>query len=176
MESRLILIRHLKWDKVKEMPKGDTKKDIEKIIEKLKPFQINKIYSSPSERCLFLAKEISRILNLPLIIDDLLKERNEGDFSNLENHEELLEKEAKKLGLHYVEYRPPNGESVLDVLDRTRKFLEKIKKEKFETSIIVTHYTNILCFISILNNLDIKEVWDKNIIDPKEGEVIIVKL
>jgi len=165
---KLILIRHPAWNKKNDLPTEETEKQIKKIIEKLKEEKIDIIYSSPTKRALYLAEKISKKLKVPLVVDDLLKERNEGIYKD----EEILERKAKELGMHYVEYRPPNGESVLDVLERTKKFLEKVKGENI---VVVTHYMNILCFYSLIKGVDIREIWDKEIIDPNPGEIVIIE-
>jgi len=127
------------------------------------------VYSSPAKRCLILGDKISKEFKRPLKVSKLLREKDEGIFKNIPDHEKLMKKEAKKLRIHYVEFKPKNGESVLDVLERTKKFLKKLKERKV---VIVTHYTNILCFYSLAKRIDIRKVWDENLINPNYGEVI----
>jgi len=165
----LILIRHTKWDKKNDKPLTTFEKEVKNILSKLKNEKFDIVYSSPAKRCLILASKISKEFKKPLRVSKLLRERDEGIFKNIPNHEKLMKKEAKKLGLHYVEFRLKNGESVLDVLERTKKFLKRLKERKV---VIVTHYTNILCFYSLAKRIDIRKVWDENLIDPNYGEVI----
>jgi len=168
-EAKLILIRHTKWNKKNNEPLTTFEKEVNNIISKLKNEKFDIVYSSPSKRCLALARKISKEFKKPLKVSKLLRERNEGIYKNIPNHDELVEKEVKRFGIHYVEFKPKNGESVLDVLERTKKFLKKLKERKV---VIVTHYTNILCFYSLAKRIDIRKVWDENLINPNYGEVI----
>jgi len=88
---KLILIRHPTWNKENDLPTEETEGQVKKIIEKLKKERIDIIYSSPTKRALYLAERISEELKVPLVIDDLLKERNEGIYKD----EEILEKRQK---------------------------------------------------------------------------------
>ena len=166
---KLILIRHTKWDKKKDKPLLSFEKEIKNVLSKLKNEKFDVVYSSSAKRCLALAKKISKEFKKLLKVSNLLRERDEGIYKNMPNHDELIEKEVKRLGIHYVEFKPKNGESVLDVLERTKKFLKRLKEKRV---VIVTHYTNILCFYSLAKRVDIKRVWDENLIDPNYGEII----
>ena len=166
----LILIRHIAWDKKKDKITEEGRNQIRIILENLEKHKFCKIYSSPTKRAVYLAKIITRFFNKELIIDALLKERNEGSIKD----ERTIELMAKKNNVHYVEFRPPNGESVIDVLGRTKRFLQKINKNECSI-VIVTHYINILCFYSIVKNVDIKTVWDEELIDPECGEIVVLK-
>ena len=171
---KILIIRHVSWNKKQNRIPKEGKKQIRKIINKIKKLNIKfkLVYSSPSKRALILAKEISKEFSLPLKINKLLKERNEGVFKNIPNHEKIIEQKAKEEGKDILEYRPPRGESILDVYKRTKRFIKKLKKN----SIVVTHYTNIVCFYSIAKNKNLKEVWNKNLIKPEFGKMFLLDL
>lgn len=162
MASYIIILRHPIWDKRKDKPLKETYEQIFRIFSLLRKHfkNIDIIFSSPTKRCLFLAKAISIKFNTKIIKTSLLKERNEGIYKFFgEKAEKFLEFKSKNS--HYCEYKPFLGESVISVFKRTKKFIEKyLKNLKYKDVVIVTHYTNILSFYSIFTKKDIKYVWD----------------
>ncbi|MEM5830266.1 MAG: histidine phosphatase family protein [Candidatus Aenigmatarchaeota archaeon] len=162
LKSTITILRHPIWDKRNDKSLKETYEQIFRIFSLLKKHfkNIDIIFSSPTKRCLFLAKAISIKFNAKIIKTSLLKERNEGIYKFFgEKTEKFLEFKSKNL--HYCEYKPFLGESVISVLKRTKKFIEKyLKNLKYKNVVIVTHYTNILCFYAIFTKKDIKYVWD----------------
>ncbi len=106
------------------------------------------ILSSPLKRALQTAQIISKRLNVPVQVSDLLKERDFGNLSGKTwtqiNHETGSDLHAVDEHLKY-DYRKFGGESVEQVKGRLTKFLDWIKQEHGkEKVIVVTHYGIIL--------------------------------
>lgn len=98
---------------------------------------VERIYSSPLKRAYNTAKEISKIKNMDIIVNDLLKERNFGDFEGLcwDEIESRFPEDSKKSIARGVWYEYKNGESMEDVLDRVAKFFKNYK----DNSVVVAH-------------------------------------
>ncbi len=98
---------------------------------------VEKIYSSPLKRAHNTAKEISKIKNMEIELNDLLKERNFGDFEGLpwDEIERRYPEEAKKSIDQRVRFEYKNGETFEDVLERVAKFFENYT----DNSIVVAH-------------------------------------
>ncbi|MEM5828502.1 MAG: histidine phosphatase family protein [Candidatus Aenigmatarchaeota archaeon] len=165
MKRKLVFIfRHPIWDKKNDKPLKDTYKQtidiIQFIKENIKNDNLDIVFTSPTKRCLFLAKAISLKFKAKIFKTSLLKERNEGVYKLLgENAEKVLEYKSKKI--HYCEYRPIFGESIISVIRRTKKFIIKyLKNLSNKNIVIITHYTNVLTFYSLFTKKDIKYVWD----------------
>jgi broad specificity phosphatase PhoE len=117
------------------------------ILAKL-PQNCTIIFSSPLKRALQTADIISRHFNIPVKINNWLKERDFGTLSgktweqinalageDLKQRDENLEYDYKKFG----------GESVAQVKLRLTRFLDELKaRYPHEKPIVVTHYGLIM--------------------------------
>ncbi len=122
------------------------------LIAKL-PKDAQLIFSSPLKRALQTADIISRHLNIPVQVSDLLKERDFGTLSG-KTWEEINEETNKDI--HHLDetlkydYRKYGGESFEQVKARLVKFLDMIKaKHKGEKLIVVTHFGMIMLMDSL---------------------------
>lgn len=141
---KLYLVRHGKtsWNE-KGIAQGHTdielsENGIKAANELAKLIDINSIdvcLSSP----LLRAKKTAEIITdnkIDILCDDLLIERNLGDF---EGKRVTLEKVRSHWNLRDVE-NPDHMETVEELMDRTKKFIDKIKKEyDNKTILVVTH-------------------------------------
>ncbi|BFI73861.1 hypothetical protein YN1_8480 [Nanoarchaeota archaeon] len=95
---KILVIRHISWDKKNDEITEDGKKQIKEIIEKIRKININFriIYSSPLKRTLYTAEKISEEFSIPIILENLLSQRKEKE-----------------------------GESFKNVYNRTKEFLKK---------------------------------------------------
>ena len=108
----------------------------------LENYKIDEIYSSDLSRAVNTAKPIADALGLPIKTDKRLREIDAGDWHNrLFSEIKVTEKEA------YDKYvssgglaRTPNGESLLDVLNRTYEaVLDIIRENEGKTVLISSH-------------------------------------
>lgn len=106
--------------------------DALRVKKELENISFDKIFSSPLKR----AKQTAEIIceNSNILYDDLLVERNFGD---LENKKMPEGEELKKLW--NFSYNENNVETVYEILDRSKEFLNKIKKENVNNILVVSH-------------------------------------
>lgn len=124
---------------------------------------VEKIYSSPLKRAYNTAKEISKIKNLEIEVNDLLKEINFGDFEGLkwDEIEEKYPEEVKKSIFNNINFEYKNGENFNDVYKRVSKFFENYT----DNSIIVAHgalIRIILYYFKLISNENIFEITVNN--------------
>ncbi|MDR7855778.1 histidine phosphatase family protein [Tissierella sp.] len=140
----IIMIRHGESeDNIKKIFSRDdtslTEKGIEQIKrtkETLKEFTYDKVYYSP------LSRTVETLENLGLVGTEELRVReiNFGIFTGrtFEEISEVYSDETKLWLEDANNYVIPQGESLLDVYNRVKAFIEEISKEK-ENILIVTH-------------------------------------
>ncbi|MDD3284200.1 MAG: class I tRNA ligase family protein [Patescibacteria group bacterium] len=135
----------------------DNVKNIEKIAENLKNEKFDIIISSTQKRARQTAEIINQKLNITLLTNELLVERDYAGFEG---------KEAKKVAKEYPEYKnnkikfdiPGEEESYDDMKKRVEKFLEYINKNYSNKKIlIITHNAVIRTFNIIINELNDEE-------------------
>ena len=142
--NKLYIVRHGKTDwNIKGLLQGLTDislnmkgiKETNTLKEKIDLNDIDICISSPLKR----AKMTAQILvdnKKEIIYDDMLKERAFGNFEGKSIDFDLV----CKLWDYKLNYSENNVESIKDCLDRAKKFLDKIKKEHpNETILIVSH-------------------------------------
>ncbi|TQR20109.1 histidine phosphatase family protein [Psychrobacillus vulpis] len=129
----------------------------------LKDTPIDIVFSSPSNRTLKTASLICADRNIPIIIDENLKEMNMGVW---EGETQSSIKENHPVEFHHFwnapqHFTPVGGETFLETRDRALKALNRIKEDYHSGNIlIVTHSVIIKCFISIIKNQSIEKIWD----------------
>lgn len=131
-----------------------------KIVYYVKKFNFDIIYSSPTSRTLYLAKNISNRYNKKVIVENSIAEMNFGIFENM-NYTDIQKKypdEWNNWVKDGVNYRIPNGESLMDVYKRVTSFIDKIKADK-GSCILVTHGGIIQTIIPYLLGLNIEDRW-----------------
>lgn len=104
------------------------------------------IYSSPLKRAKQTAEIITKHVQVPILLDPLLKEIDCGDYegkllNDLDSF--LLENLRNDPNQKY-----PNGESAEDVRKRAEKFMESIEQKDHKTIMIVSHGNFLRCFMS----------------------------
>lgn len=112
------------------------KKQAKTTGEKLLDYNIDVIISSPLKRAKNTAKIIRGNRNIPILLDDGLKERCFGEFEGKTREEfDFSEMWNYKLNKQYE-----SAESTGELFERVQGFLNKIQKEyKDKTVLLVTH-------------------------------------
>jgi broad specificity phosphatase PhoE len=129
----------------------------EDLIKKL-PKNVEVIFSSPLKRARQTAEIISKHLNKPVKISELLTERDFGSLSG-KSWEEINDFVGKDLhaidqSLHY-DYGSFGGESISHVKSRLIKFIDElVHKHKIKRAIVVTHYGLIMIMDSLFPSKD----------------------
>ena len=127
------------------------------IIEKIPEYDF--IFSSPLNRTLETANIINK-LNKEIIVDEKLKEINFGDFEGL-SYEEIKLKfpiEVENWLKMSYEYKFPNGESPLELIDRCKIFIDTHKNSN-GTFLIITHFGIINAILCSYISENIKSFW-----------------
>jgi len=142
-EKNLLKIKSVSIDKYPLTNKGIKHADI--LAEKLKDKDIDLIIASETLRTKQTAEIISRQIKKNILFEEGLMEYNFGNWNEM-SREELLKRQDyqryKKLSLSdKFNYKlGENGESRKEVVERVRKFLNKIAKEySGKTLLIVSH-------------------------------------
>lgn len=112
------------------------RKQILNLSELLKEFRYEDIYYSPLTRTV----ESMEILGLDGIVEEKIREINFGVFTGKTFKEisNLYPMQAKKWIDDSINYRVPEGESVLDVYNRTQMFLEELVYKDIN-SLLICH-------------------------------------
>lgn len=129
---------------------------IEKLISRLKKEKIDIIFSSDFERCKITAEKISKNYNLPIEYSELLREKNDGDWVG----KSATEVNWDSLSGTFETRHAPNGESLLDVQSRGKKFYQKlldIYSSTEKTILVISHGTFSRVFIGALIGLSIRD-------------------
>ncbi|AGK98848.1 histidine phosphatase family protein [Clostridium pasteurianum] len=121
-------------------------KSIKKHLQKIK---FHEVYSSPLKR----AVQTTKLLAENYKIDSRLSEMNFGIFEGL-NYCQIESKyanESKAWAQDVLNYSIPKGESLAEVFNRTKVFIEEVGSKKGDI-LVVTHGGVIACALSLVFN------------------------
>jgi broad specificity phosphatase PhoE len=163
---KLILVRHgeTHWNKDGLVQGGDS--DIElndtgleqarKLAAFLKNESVTVILSSPLRRAISTAEVIASYHQLPVEIDQGLKELKVGDLEGvaISNLRTTFSRFLLKWWQDGEAMKLPNGESLVDLQQRAWKVIEGLlEKHKDGTAVVVSHYFVTLAIILKALNL-----------------------
>lgn len=127
------------------------------------------VYASPFARTRDTAQliyENAGLKDAKFYLDERLREREMGIFDRLTwlgSETKYPEEFAKRVKIGKFYYRPPGGESWVDVILRLRSFIETdLSKLLDEKVLIVTHEVVIHCLRYLLENLTEAEILEIN--------------
>ena len=158
----IYLIRHTKPDCYTGICYGQadieisgTEEELNSIKNKLTNTKKAIYYTSPLKRCLKLAEYLG---NSKFISDRRIMEINFGDWElkkwTLIEDQEIFQNWRN----NFVEVSCPNGESFLDLYQRSIEFFEEIIKKDHQEVAIVTHAGVIRCILSYILEIPLKKV------------------
>jgi alpha-ribazole phosphatase len=119
-----------------------------------------RLYTSPLQRCTFLANEIEKILHSSKIVEPHLRETNFGVFEG-KSYDTILKESPEILegwNNDFIHFKIPQGESLINCYERVNLFCNELK-EKNDDSIIVSHGGIIKLILLIMLDLDIDNFW-----------------
>ena len=165
---KIILLRHAettsnKNDKADSQTDAELtekgQKDAHNLISKLEDLKIDVFIVSPLKRNLQTIQPFLDTLNDPKVIfSKLTIERNLGDFTGTPIG--TFQKYCDDKNEDKVFCRPKNGESIVDAHERAKKFLQFLKKNyKNKTILVCGHKNFLMCFEILLRDLDIKNYY-----------------
>lgn len=130
---------------------------------RMKEIQLDAIYTSPSKRTITTANLIKGGREIPIILDENLREINMGvwegqTFSDIE-HKYPIEYDAFWNTPHL--YKSLNGETFAMLNNRVLNALNSIKKKHIAGNIlIVTHAIVIKILLAFFKNYPLEKLWD----------------
>jgi broad specificity phosphatase PhoE len=131
----------------------------EKMASNLCQFRV--IYSSQLQRARITAEKIRGLHSLEIKVDERLNSRNLGDFSGLTLQQ--INKKWPDLYRLWISgdetFCPPNGESTLKMVERTRDFIRMLLNtySPSDKIMIVTHRENLGAFLHLITKKKSKD-------------------
>ena len=113
-----------------------------KIRDILKKEKFDLIISSPLKRALQTAKIINECMNISIILDNRIKER---DYGNLEG--EIFKKEYCNLDYDFTSV---NGESIENYKMRLNDFIKDIKTRYNSKNILIVAHNGVISVMSFI--------------------------
>jgi len=141
------------------------KKMAKNLVPKLSKKNYNLIIISPLKRTSQTIKPYLDSLKqkIPIEINPLTIERNLGDLTNTVVGDGQIKSHREKSGQDKIAWTPPRGESILDVYERAKKFLEEIRKKYHGKTILLCGHQNFLrCFEMLILNRPIYDFYSDN--------------
>lgn len=113
------------------------------------------IYTSPLTRCTIISVQ----LNLNSKPDSRLMEVNFGDWE-LKDWNEIPTDEINPWYNDYINVNPPNGESLIDLINRVNDFrIELVEKHQHQKILIITHAGVIRTFFHLLLEVPLNQIF-----------------
>lgn len=146
--TKLYMIRHGKTDwNLKRLVQGSVdiplneegRNEAKSVAAKIDLSKMDVCIASPLQR----ASETAKIIiqnKLPIIYDDLLKERSFGDYEGTEATLEMINKHWD----YKLNNKEGNIESIRECLDRAKQVLEKIRSEYSDKNVLLVSHGCLL--------------------------------
>ncbi len=129
----------------------DGQQQVKQLVENISQFfpqlHFDAIYTSPLPRAKQTAEILSAILTIPLFVDDNLKDINIGDWAGQSLAEVVNSAIGKRYFVDPVGVRLPNGEEIVEVLDRVIPVIERIRRDFINGSAIVVSHLDVIKLI-----------------------------
>jgi len=114
---------------------------------------------------------------IPVKTNSLTIERDLGDLTNTVAGDGQIKTHREKSGQDRIAWIPPNGESILDVYKRAKKFLQEIKNKFPKRTILICGHQNFLrCFEMLILNRPISDFYSDNPPRLKNNEMRYYKI
>ena len=169
--SRLLLVRHgitefnsarkfLGYSDIKLSATGY--RQVERLRDRLVDDKIDAVYSSDLRRALVTAEVISSGHKVDIVICPELREVNYGNVEGLtfEEISRLYPEVAESLTNFNLRLNFPGGEGFEGFIERTSKFLDKLKRHTpSQTILIVSHGGPLRVLVCCLLGIDLGHWW-----------------
>ncbi len=164
---QIILVRHGESEgNIKEHVYGRTdypltdkgRSQIPHIIEGLKHFDFDEVYTSPLCRASAIGEAVALDRDIPIHDDDRLMEINFGDYEDRHRSDvmSVLGDDYYKLIGFLDHYDIPNGEQQDDFLKRVQSFIDELMEKEPKTYVITAHFGVIKAVLNYLMGYDKK--------------------
>ena len=172
---KLYFIRHgqTDWNIVKrlqgatDIPLNENGEELaRKTGEGMKNIPFDLIYTSPLKRAYRTAELVRGDRDIPIILEERLREICFGDYEGLISKSEgysIPDLEFSNFFKKPESYKiPPNGEALESLLKRTGEFLEELKSKdelQDKTILISSHGAAVRALLSNIEKCDIAHFW-----------------
>lgn len=145
---------------------------IERLGRYFKGINFDEIYTSERKRTIMTARAIKP--NSIINIDKRLNEANFGIFENLTYEEiaRLYPEESRQWEANWQDYKIPKGESMAELYDRVKNFIEELKEKKRENVLVVSHGGIIKLFYCYVLGGNVGLYWNFSC---HNGQVSLIK-
>jgi len=152
--SRILITRHGQTkENVNDILQGyegeltqEGLEQVRRLAERLKDENIDKIASSNVTRCRVTTEEIVKRIPVPVEYTPLIREKEYGDWAG-KNRKEV---NWKALNGDFETIKPPNGENLIEVRERGRRFFNTLV-ERYgncdKTILVVSHGVFLKTFV-----------------------------
>jgi len=132
----------------------------EALAKELETRTFDIIIVSPFKRAMETVEPYLKCHNTRVIVSTLIGERNAGVFAAMPK--DAMKKYCHENDIHdRVSWRPENGESILDVYERAKLFLDYLKCDFTDKNVLVCGHTNFLrCLDIAIRETDIMQFYD----------------
>ncbi|MBR9700874.1 histidine phosphatase family protein [Candidatus Woesearchaeota archaeon] len=113
------------------------------------------IFCSELERAQETAQIINEAFDLDIRLDPRLNEINNGIFEG-----EKEEDYRSYISNDRIHNTPPEGETFRQLVDRIQLFIDNVKKENYESVLVVSHGAPVRMFVGILRGLALENYLD----------------
>lgn len=170
---KIYYVRHgqTDWNLARKMQGGETERDLnetgikqaEETKKQLENVQYDIVIRSPMNRAKQTAEIINEERNVPIIIDERMRERKLGELEGKEISTEM----EKKIWNYDLNYQIPGGENIRDFEKRILEFFEEIKQKYSDKTILIVAHGGVAKiikahFYGIPKSRNLSEIQTKN--------------
>ena len=176
---KLYLIRHgeTDWNIVKrlqgatDIPLNANGEELARATcEGMKDIRFDMVFTSPLQRAYRTAELVRGDRNVPLIVDERIREICFGDYEGLVSKSEGYSIPDPDFKFFFTKtdcYKtPPNGEPITSLLERTNDFLEELKARddlQDKTVLVSSHGAAVRALLSNIEKCDIAHFWGSGV-------------
>ncbi len=138
-----------------DVPLADTFfQDIEYYKKEL-PKDFDIVYCSPLKRC----KQLAEALHFTnVVFENALMEMNFGDWEN-KKWNSINPDEFHQWMNDFVHTRTLNGESLMDLFDRLKLFIDNLRPQPYKKVLLITHAGVIRCLWAYLLDIPLHNIF-----------------
>lgn len=130
------------------------KDDARAVKAKLEDVPCDLCFCSPLQRCVKLAHRLVSASDISF--STRLKEMNFGEWE-MQPWNTIDQGELNSWMEHFTDTAPPGGESMNQVMERSRHFWNRLMEKEFDSVFLVTHGGIIRCMIAHILDLPVEK-------------------
>jgi len=119
------------------------------------PPDFDRVYCSPLQRC----KELAKVLKYDNVLyENALMEMNFGDWEN-KKWDDLNKDELNTWMADFVNIKVPNGENLIQLFNRVKVFMDRLRMEEHKKVLLITHAGVIRCLWAYLLEIPLQNIF-----------------